>query len=81
MDVENGRSDEQRALLADLIETAAREGLTDRYVARLLELAFLPSATVEAILDGRQPVEWTSETLSRAEQEVVWSGRGAWVRC
>ena len=45
-------------------EIAAREGLTDRYVARLLDLAFLPPAIVEDILDGRQPVEWTSEMLS-----------------
>jgi site-specific DNA recombinase len=45
-------------------EIAAREGLTPRYVARLLDLAFLPPTLVEAILEGRQPVDMTAEQLS-----------------
>jgi site-specific DNA recombinase len=56
-----------------LSEVAAREGLTPRYVSRLLDLAFLPPKLVEAILDGLQPADMTAEQLSRAERGVVWS--------
>jgi site-specific DNA recombinase len=43
------------------------------YVARLLDLAFLPPTLVEAILEGRQPVDMTAEQLSRTERGLVWS--------
>jgi DNA invertase Pin-like site-specific DNA recombinase len=36
---------------------AERESLPDRYVRRLLELAFLAPDVTEAILDGRQPAD------------------------
>jgi hypothetical protein len=54
-------------------EIAAREGLTPRYVSRLLDLAFLPPTLVEAILEGRQPADMTAEQLSKAERGLVWS--------
>jgi site-specific DNA recombinase len=54
-------------------EIAAREGLNPRYVARLLDLAFLPPKLVEAILEGRQPVDMSAEQLSRSERGLVWS--------
>jgi len=41
---------------------------------RLLDLAFLPTALVEDIVAGRQSVEMTVETLSRAERPQVWAG-------
>jgi site-specific DNA recombinase len=41
------------------------EGVTARYVARLMELAFLPPAKVEEILRGNQPVDLTAEHLTR----------------
>ena len=44
---------------------ADREGFTDRYVTRLLDLAFLPPALVEDILDGLQPVDMTVEKLGQ----------------
>jgi hypothetical protein len=53
-------------------EIAAREGLTDRYVARLLKARLSPAGTGEDILDGRQPVDWTSEMLSRSERGMLW---------
>ena len=51
------------AWFEDLV--ANREGLTDRYVTRLLDLAFLPPALVEDILDGLQPVDMTVEKLGQ----------------
>jgi site-specific DNA recombinase len=54
-------------------EIVAREGLTPRYVSRLLDLAFLPPTLVEAILEGRQPAEMTAEQLSRSERPLVRS--------
>jgi DNA invertase Pin-like site-specific DNA recombinase len=56
-----------------IAEIAEREGMTGRYVARLLDLAFLPPALVEDIVAGRQPVEMTAETLSRSERPLLWA--------
>jgi hypothetical protein len=42
---------------ASILAIAANEGVTDRYVARLLKLAFLAPDIVEAILEGRQPAD------------------------
>ena len=44
---------------------ARREGVTSRYVRRLLPLAFLDPGIVEAISEGRQPPNLTAETLTR----------------
>lgn len=57
---------------ASVSEIARREGLTPRYVSRLLELAFLPPRLVEAILAGTQPVDMTAEALTRGERGLVW---------
>ena len=46
-------------------EIAAREGVNERYVRRLIPLAFLSPQIVEAIIEGRQPVSLTGEALSR----------------
>jgi site-specific DNA recombinase len=55
-------------------EIAAREGLNPRYVARLLDLAFLPPTLVEAILEGMQPADMTAEQLSRTERgSLLWA--------
>jgi site-specific DNA recombinase len=48
---------------ASLTEIAARAGVTGRYVSRLLRLAFLAPAIVEAILEGRQPADLTAQML------------------
>jgi site-specific DNA recombinase len=45
---------------------ARAEGLTDRYVARILALAFLAPDIKEAILCGTQPVNLTLEQLCRS---------------
>jgi hypothetical protein len=55
-----------------LRELAERDGITPRYVRRLVYLAFLSPEVVEAILQGRQPVELTATRLSEFEQPLDW---------
>jgi len=51
---------------ATTIDGIARsEGLTRSYVTRVMRLAFLAPDIVEAVLDGRQPLELTAEWLIR----------------
>jgi site-specific DNA recombinase len=58
---------------SSLAEIAAREGLAVRYVGRLIRLAFLAPAIVEAILEGRQPASITTEALTRhIELPLEW---------
>ncbi len=44
---------------------AHREGLTRRYVMRVLRLSFLAPDIIETILQGRQPPHFTLETFRR----------------
>ena len=54
-------------------EIAAREGVNERFVRRLIPLAFLSPAIVQAIAEGRQPADLTGETLSRGiDIPVEW---------
>jgi len=46
------------------IEIANRLGLTERYIGRIFECAFLAPDIVEAILDGRQPTDLTFQKLT-----------------
>jgi site-specific DNA recombinase len=46
-------------------EIARREGITVRYVSRLIRLGFLAPEIVEAMVEGRQPAELSAESLSR----------------
>lgn len=48
-----------------LTDLAAREGVTDAYVCRLLPLTCLAPELVEAILDGRQPKGFRLAALLR----------------
>jgi hypothetical protein len=49
-----------------LQELAKRDGISRRYIRHLVGLAFLSPQLVEAILQGRQPVELTAMRLTRA---------------
>src|SRR5205809_6512608 len=56
-----------------LRELAERDGITRRYVRRLVDLAFLSSELVEAILHGRQPVDLTVTRLSELDLPLDWT--------
>ena len=60
-------------------EIASAEGVTRRYVARLIPLAFLAPDIVERILSGSQPVDLTAEELTkRIDLPLDWAEqRGA----
>lgn len=46
-------------------DLAHRENLSETEITRVLPLAFLAPDIIEAILDGRQPVEMTATSLRR----------------
>jgi site-specific DNA recombinase len=48
-----------------LAAIASQEGISVRYVGRLIRLAFLAPPIVEMIAQGRQPAELTAEMLTR----------------
>jgi site-specific DNA recombinase len=53
---------------------ADREGMTQRYVSRLLPLAFLAPEFVEAILQGRQPADLSAARLTnRIDLPLDWA--------
>jgi site-specific DNA recombinase len=63
---------------SSLAEIAAREGLTVRYVGRLIRLAFLAPDIVESIVQGRQPTSLTAEALTRhIELPLEWRSQMA----
>jgi hypothetical protein len=57
-----------------IAEIALREGVSPRYVRRLLNVAFLAPKIVQAIAEGRQPPELTAEALAeRIELPLLWT--------
>jgi hypothetical protein len=56
-----------------LQELAKRDGITRRYIRRLVGLAFLNPQLVEAILQGRQPVELTATRLIELDLPLDWT--------
>jgi DNA invertase Pin-like site-specific DNA recombinase len=56
-----------------LQELAERDGITRRYVRRLVDLAFLSPELVEAILHGRQAVELTATRLTELDLPLDWT--------
>jgi len=57
-----------------IAEIAKAEGVTVRYVGRLLPLAFLAPDIVESVLAGTQPVHLTTELLTkRVDLPVAWA--------
>ena len=50
-----------------------RDGITRRYIRRLVGLAFLSPELVEAILQGRQPVALTATRLTELDLPLDWT--------
>ena len=49
------------------------DGISRRYIRRLVGLAFLSPELVEAILQGRQPVELTTTRLTEFDLPLDWT--------
>jgi len=61
-----------------LADIGRREGIATRYVERLSRLAFVAPSLVEAIMQGRQPAELSTETLlNRIDLPLRWSMQSA----
>jgi hypothetical protein len=56
-----------------LQELAKRDGISRRYIRRLVGLAFLSPELVEAILQGRQSVELTATRLTELDLPLDWT--------
>jgi DNA invertase Pin-like site-specific DNA recombinase len=56
-----------------LQELAKRDGISRRYIRRLLGLAFVSPQLVEAILQGRQSVELTATRLTELDLPLDWT--------
>jgi hypothetical protein len=56
-----------------LQELARRDGITRRYIRRLIGLAFLSPQLVEAMLQGRQHVELTVTRLTELDLPLDWT--------
>jgi len=56
-----------------LQDLAKRDGITRRYIRRLINRAFLSPELVEAILQGRQPVALTATRLSELDLPLEWT--------
>src|SRR5213076_3040809 len=56
-----------------LEELAKRDGISRRYIRRLVGLAFLSPRLIEAILKGQQPVELTATRLSELDLPLDWT--------
>jgi hypothetical protein len=58
-----------------LQELAQRDGISRRYIRRLVGLAFLSPQLVEAILQGQQSVELTATRLTELDLPLNWTGQ------
>jgi site-specific DNA recombinase len=56
-----------------LQELAQRDGISRRYIRRLVGLAFMSPQLVEAILQGRQSVELTAARLTELDLPLDWA--------
>ena len=58
---------------------ANREGVIQRRVAHLVDLAFLAPDIVRSIVEGRQPPTLTADSLIKSRHRMLWSGQRAWI--
>ena len=56
-----------------LQELSRRDGISRRYIRRLVNLAFLSPKLIEAILQGGQPVELTATRLTELDLPLDWT--------
>lgn len=62
--------------LPSIARLAEREGVSARYVRRLMRLAFLAPKIVEMIAAGRQAPELTAEALGeRIDLPLLWTAQ------
>jgi site-specific DNA recombinase len=61
-----------------MVEIGQREGVGNRYVSRIIRLAFLAPTIVESIAASLQPPELTAQFLStgRGELPLSWPAQG-----
>ena len=60
-------------LVSSLQELAKRDGITRRYIRRLVCLAFLSPQLVEVILQGPQPIKLTTTRLTELDLPLDWT--------
>jgi hypothetical protein len=58
---------------------ADREGVTQRRVAHLVDLAFLAPDIVRSIVERRQPPTLTADRLIKSRHRTLWSDQRAWI--
>ena len=56
-----------------LHELAKRDGISRRYIRRLVNLAFLSPKLIEVMLQGHQPVELTATRLTELDLPLDWT--------
>ena len=52
---------------------AKRDGITRRYIRRLVGLVFLSPELVDAILQGRQPIALTATRMTELDLPLDWT--------
>jgi hypothetical protein len=58
-------------IVGSLQDLAKRDGITRRYIRRLVDLTFLSPQHVDVILRGRQPVVFIATRLTELEFSLV----------
>jgi site-specific DNA recombinase len=58
---------------------AKREGVTQRRIPHLVDLAFLAPDIVRSIVEGRQPPSLTTDRLIRSKHRMLWSDQRDWL--
>jgi hypothetical protein len=60
-------------------EIARREGLSQRRIARRVDLAFLAPDIIEAVVTGCQHVSLTSDALIKSDHLPLWTEQRAMI--
>ena len=71
--IARGRAWSEELVSGRAQELAKRDGISRRYIRRLIGLAFLSPELIEAILQGRQPVALTATRLTELDLPLDWT--------